>query len=129
MKEKKEKIILFDGECSLCNNYVNLIIRNTKNNEFKFVSMKSTKGEEKLKSINNELDIKQTIILIEKTSVKTKSDAILAIISKLKFPYSLLTVIKIIPKFLLDKVYNIIALNRYKFFGKNNNCKMKNPNY
>lgn len=129
MKERNEKIILFDGECSLCNKYVNLVIRNSKKNEFKFVSMKSAKGAAKLKSINNELDLKQTIILIEKTSVKTKSDAIIAIISKLKFPYSLLTVIKIIPKFLLDKAYNIIALNRYKLFGKNNNCKMKNPNY
>ena len=91
--------------------------------------MKSTKGAAKLKSINNELDLKQTIILIEKTSVKTKSDAIIAIISKLRFPYKLLIVIKIIPKFLLDKAYNIIALNRYKLFGKSNNCKIKKPNY
>ena len=128
MKEKNEKIILFDGECSLCNKYVNLVIRNSKKNEFKFISMKSTKGAAKLKSINNELDIKQTIILIEKTSVKTKSDAIIEIISKLNFPYSMLNVIKIIPNFLLDKIYNIIAINRYKLFGKNNDCKMKNPN-
>ncbi len=129
MKEKNEKIILFDGECSLCNKYVNLVIRNSRKNEFKFISMKSTKGAAKLKSINNELDLKQTIILIEKTSVKTKSDAIIAIISKLRFPYKLLIAIKIIPKFLLDKAYNIIALNRYKLFGKSNNCKIKKPNY
>lgn len=121
----KKCIILFDGECSLCNYYVQFVINRIKKQNIVFVAMKSHKGKEILKKIEAKVNIEQTILLIENDKIKTKSDAILEIIRKLKFPYNILTFGYIIPRPFRDKLYQIISKNRHRIF-KNNNCEIDN---
>ncbi len=89
--------------------------------------MKSLKGKEILNKIEVQLNLEQTIILIENDKIKTESDAILEIIRKLKFPYNILTFGYIIPRPFRDKLYQIISNNRHRIF-KNNNCEIDNKN-
>ena len=127
MPKTKKCIILFDGECSLCNYYVQFVINRIKKQNIVFVAMKSHKGKEILKKIEAKVNIEQTILLIENDKIKTKSDAILEIIRKLKFPYNILTFGYIIPRPVRDKLYQIISNNRHRIF-KNNNCEIDNKN-
>ena len=119
-------IILFDGVCNLCNGSVNFIIDHDKKNRFKFTSLQSDKGQELLKKHNLNQAL-ESIILIENKMAYQKSDAALHISKKLSFPFSSLYIFIIVPQFIRDKIYNLIARNRYKWFGKSESCRIPTP--
>ena len=126
MRSEKNLIILFDGVCNLCNASVNFVLKNDTKNQFKFASLQSDAAQQlllqfKVKNDKNHLD---RIILIKNKTVYDKSTAALLIIKQLKFPFSLGFVFIIIPKFIRDYIYDIIAKNRYKWFGKKNTCRV-----
>lgn len=114
-------IILFDGECSLCNTWVRFVLKNEKNLKFGFVSLQSAKAEELLKpyGVSNSLN---SILLIRDGHLYHKSSAVLRILSTLRLPWPLLTLLMVIPHFIRDVVYDLVAKNRYKWFGKQNEC-------
>ena len=118
----KKKIILFDGICNLCNSSVQFIIRNDSKNHFMFASLQSKYGQKFL--IENKLNASNfdSIFLIDGKDFYQKSDAALRIAKKLNSPVNLLAVFLIFPKFLRDFGYNLVAKNRYRFFGKQKNC-------
>ena len=119
---KNKNIIVFDGECMLCNNYIKFITRNDSKDYFRFISMQN---KDALKRINLRKDMitnNESIILINHDSVKTKSTAVIYILSQLQFPYNLFKVLSVLPTNLLDYFYNFIATRRYKIFGKVDHC-------
>lgn len=127
------KIILFDGVCNLCNGTVVFIIKRDKKNVFKFATLQSEvahdllipfSSNEKNQESSNALD---SIILLENGKKYTKSSAALRIAKHLSGAYPLLYGLMIIPKFLRDWVYSIIAKNRYKWFGKKESCMIPTP--
>ncbi|MBT30890.1 MAG: thiol-disulfide oxidoreductase [Thalassobius sp.] len=126
MDKPSYSIILFDGVCNLCNGSVNFIIDHDKKNRFKFTSLQSEKGQELLKKHNLNLEL-ESIILVENEKTYQKSDAALRISKKLNFPIPLLYVAIIIPRLIRDQIYNYIAKNRYKWFGKSDSCRMPTP--
>jgi predicted DCC family thiol-disulfide oxidoreductase YuxK len=105
-----KKIILFDGVCNLCNTSVQYIIKNDKKDVFRFVSLQSDLGQEIQKHIgilNRNID---SIVLYEPNrAYYYKSGAIIEIA-------------KTVPSSLRDSVYDFIAKNRYKWYGKQNSC-------
>uniref|UniRef100_A0A7V2ZIY3 Thiol-disulfide oxidoreductase DCC family protein n=1 Tax=Ignavibacterium album TaxID=591197 RepID=A0A7V2ZIY3_9BACT len=118
------KIILFDGVCNFCNYWVNFIIRRDNNDIFNFAALQSKAGQELLKKFKlptNEFD---TFILIEGEVYFTKSDAAIIISQSLKGWPKILSVGKILPKKFRDLLYDIIAKNRYKIFGKKDYCRI-----
>lgn len=116
------KIILFDGVCNLCNSTVQRIIRNDNRNQFKFASLQSTFGQEFLQK--NALDSAEftSIVLIDGNQCYFKSDAALRIGKELRGIYRLSFLLIWIPKFIRDFVYDLIARNRYRWFGKSESC-------
>ena len=114
----EKKIIAFDGVCSLCNNYILFVARNDKNDHFRFISLQNKKTKTIFKNLNINIEKEESILLLENNTLQTKSDAIISIVSKLKFPYNIFTVIYIIPKKIRDYIYLFIAKNRYKMFNK-----------
>lgn len=115
-------IILFDGFCNFCNSSVNCVIRNDKKNKFKFAALQSEKGKElilkyEIKQLNME-----SMILIENNNVYYKSTAALKTAKGMGKLYPSLSVLLIIPAFIRDFFYDIIARNRYKWFGKKEVC-------
>ena len=125
MDVTKERIVLFDGVCNYCNAMVNFAIRNDKKAILRFAPLQSEAGKrlkEKYK-ISPEID---SVIFIENKKVYTYSDAALRISKNLRWPAKAVYAFIIIPKFIRQPFYKWIARNRYKWFGKKEECMIPN---
>ena len=115
-------IVLFDGVCNLCNGAVQFIIKRDKKKKFLFASLQGKTGNELLRKFDLPENIFNSFILLEGDKVYTRSTAALKIARKLNGGWKLLYALMIIPQFIRNGVYNIIAKNRYKWFGKRDEC-------
>ena len=119
---KNNCIILFDGVCNLCNSSVQFIIRNDPKKLFLFASLQSDAASKILLQFRiKKLDL-TSILFIENGRIYDKSTAVLKISRKLKGGYPLLYGFIIIPRFMRDWMYQQLANNRYKWFGKKDIC-------
>ena len=115
-------IILFDGVCNFCNSSINFVIRHDKKNYFLFATLQSEKGRELLKKLNVDNTQTDSVVLIENSKVYIKSTAALRISKHLNRLYPLFYGCIIIPPFIRNAVYDYVARNRYKWFGKSDVC-------
>lgn len=117
-------IVLFDGVCNLCNTAVDFIIKRDKHSSFKFGALQ----DQSLKRLFNSYRIKEdyldSLILIRSDKVYYRSRAALEITKKLSGLWPLLYGFIIVPAFLRDPIYDWIAKNRYKWFGKKETCRI-----
>ena len=121
---ENKSIIFFDGVCNLCNNSVKFIIKRDKHKRFLYASLQSDAARDILlqfKIKNSNLD---SIILLENGKFYQKSTAILKIAKQLNGLWKLNYGFLIIPKLMRDFIYDIIAKNRYKWFGKREFCML-----
>ncbi len=115
---KAEPLMIFDGNCGLCNHIVRMLVRADKSNKLKFVS-NSSENIIKIFPNNYETLLQcDSIIIIEGNCILYKSKAVISILKYLPYPWQLLRVFQIMPSIVLDKMYDYIALRRYKWFGK-----------
>ena len=117
------KIVLFDGVCNFCNSSVLKIIKNDKENVFFFTSLQSNLGKQIMNHFKIDTAKIDSIILIEsETEFSIKSTAALKILTHFNGFWKLFQICWIIPPFIRNSMYNYIAKNRYKWFGKKDNC-------
>jgi predicted DCC family thiol-disulfide oxidoreductase YuxK len=121
-KNNDTAIVLFDGVCNLCNSSVNFVIRHDKKNHFRFTANQSETGKALLKKFNIDNSKVESIVLIENNTCYKKSTAALRIAKGLNGLYPLLYLFIVIPPFIRNAVYDFIAVNRYKWFGKKEVC-------
>ena len=126
-KQLTHSIILFDGVCNLCNGAVNFVIKRDPGNVFKFTPLQEKQGVLLLKKHAIDAQKLDSIVLIENKKVYTKSSAALRIARKISGLWPLFFVLLIIPSFIRDGVYDFIAKNRYKWFGKKEQCMIPTP--
>ena len=128
MKKTDQPIIIFDGVCNLCEYSVQFIIRHDRQGRFRFVSAQSETGKV-LQRING-IDTLQdgTVILLKGNQVYIKSDAAVEIAKDLDGLWRFLYIFKFIPKPARDFIYSIISKNRYRWFGKKNECLLPDNN-
>ena len=120
-------VILFDGVCNLCNSSVQFVIERDKKNTFQFASLQSDFARSTLpQRLVEEEDLK-SIVLYTKEKTLTKSSAVLTVAKSLSGLWPVLYGFMIIPRFIRDGVYDIIAANRYKWFGKKDECMIPTP--
>lgn len=125
---KNKKIILFDGICNLCNSAVQFIIERDKKDVFRFVALQSDLGKEIRSYIGVDQKKVDSIILYEPgVAYYYKSEAAFKIASDLDGFYGFLAAFTIFPNWLNDSVYNYIAKNRYKWYGKKEECMIPTP--
>ena len=118
-----KKIILFDGVCNLCNSSVQKIIALDKNDSFYFCSNQSEIGIKIIKYLGIDTSKTDSIILYEPNKAYyIKSQAIFEICKTLGGFYSLLSAFSVIPAHFNNSIYDLIAKNRYKWFGKKESC-------
>lgn len=120
--EQTHPVILFDGICNLCSGAVQFIIKHDPKKHFRFASLQSKFGEEVMKHFGLPVNQFNSFILLENGKIYTRSTAALKVAKKLKGAWSLAYGFIIIPYFIRDAVYNLIARNRYKWFGKKEEC-------
>jgi predicted DCC family thiol-disulfide oxidoreductase YuxK len=115
-------VILFDGICNYCNKVISFIIRKDKKKIFRFAALQSNAGQRTLQQLNLATDKFESFILLDKGKVYQKSSAVLRLYNKLPWYWKWTQLFWIFPVFIRDYFYNIIARNRYLWFGKRNNC-------
>ncbi|MFK5982477.1 MAG: DCC1-like thiol-disulfide oxidoreductase family protein [Flavobacteriaceae bacterium] len=120
--KKNHKIILFDGVCNLCNASVNFVIQRDKNDVFRFVALQSEIGKKYISEFNIDPLDTDSIILIDEDKCYIKSTAALHITKSMSGGYPLLFGFIIVPKFIRNWVYDYVAKNRYKWYGKTESC-------
>ncbi len=124
---KNKSVILFDGVCNLCNASVNFIIKHDKKERFIFASLQSDVAKEILLHFPAKKNKLDSVLLVENEVIYDKSTAALLISSKLSGIFKLLSIFKLIPKFIRDAIYDFIAKNRYAWFGKKETCMLPAP--
>jgi len=117
-----KKTILFDGVCNLCNSSVQFVIKHDKQNQFNFGSFQGKAGQEFLQRFNLPPGNFNSFMLIEDEKLYTESTAALRVCKNLGGGWRLLYGFIIVPKFIRDGFYRIVARNRYKWFGKKETC-------
>ncbi|WP_281229057.1 thiol-disulfide oxidoreductase DCC family protein [Flavobacterium aquiphilum] len=123
-----KKIILFDGVCSLCNSAVQFVIKHDKKDVFRFVALQSELGKEILSHIGIDVKNIDSIVLYEPgVAYYYKSDAALQIAKSLNGLFALRILFKIIPTGIRNQLYDYIARNRYKWYGKKESCMIPTP--
>lgn len=117
-------VIIFDGVCHLCNASVNFVMIHDRRRRFRYTANQMAAGQKILRE--NGIDPAQieTVFLYENNKLYSKSTAALRIARKLGFPYNLAFGFMIVPAFIRNIVYDLIARNRYKWFGKKETCRL-----
>ncbi len=124
---KQQPLILFDGVCNFCNGAVNFTIKKDKQAVIQFAPLQSEKGRMFLRQYNLPLEEMRSFIFIEDGKVYTRSTAALRVCRYLKGLWPLCYGLIIVPGFIRDGIYNWIAKNRYKWFGKKEQCMVPTP--
>lgn len=122
MKKTDQKIIIFDGVCNLCEYSIQFIIKHDRQAKFKFVSAQSERGKVLQRTYGVDTLRDGTVILLKDDQVYVKSDASVEIAKDLDGLWSFLYIFKFIPRPVRDFIYSKISKNRYRWFGKKNEC-------
>ncbi|MEO5563025.1 MAG: thiol-disulfide oxidoreductase DCC family protein [Chitinophagaceae bacterium] len=120
-------IVFFDGVCNLCNKAIQFIIKRDAGKKFQFASLQGKKGQEILQQHNLPSDTFNSFILLENEKIYTRSTAVLRMLRTLGGGWQLLYGFIVLPRFIRDPLYNLIARNRYKWFGKKEECWIPTP--
>ena len=120
---KDKKIILFDGICNLCNSSVQYIIKKDQKDQFRFVSIQSDLGQQILQYIGlNPLSLDSIVLYEPNVAYYTKATAVIKIAKTIGGISALLQLMEIFPKKINNSIYDYIARNRYKWYGKKDQC-------
>lgn len=120
--KSERPIVFFDGVCNLCNNTVDFLIQKDRSQFIRYASLQGKTASEFLsKKHVNDLN---TVVLLQDGVIYTKSEAIIRALILLGPKYALSSIFLVIPEFIRDIFYNLIAKNRYKIWGKKDTCRL-----
>lgn len=122
---KAHSVILFDGVCNLCNTVVQFVIKRDRKNIFRFAPLQSEQANQLLNG--NLKPTMNSFILLDDNVLYTKSTAALRVCRRLGGLWRLMYGFIIVPKAVRDAVYDWIAANRYRWFGRKTECMVPTP--
>ncbi|SEK69818.1 Predicted thiol-disulfide oxidoreductase YuxK, DCC family [Aquimarina amphilecti] len=117
-----KSVIIFDGECNLCNGVVGWLMQFAPEDLFHFTPFQSPKGQDLLKKHGYPTEQLDTVILIDENGSHTHSDGFLRIISKIPKWKRVAALLAFIPRMLRDSIYKLASRNRVKWFGQSQSC-------
>ena len=117
-----QKIVFFDGVCNLCSSVVQLLIRHNAKENLLFASLQSKTGQEMLAHFQLSATEFNSFVYLKEGKLLQKSEAALELSKELKHLWPMFYIFMIVPKFIRNAVYDLIAKNRYNWFGKKNEC-------
>ena len=117
-------VVLFDGVCKFCNGSVNFILRRDSKGRLKLAPLQSDYGRAVLKKHGKNSDAMDSMMLLEGEHLTVKSTAVIHISKYLGGAWPLCMIVLVIPCFIRDFIYDIIAKNRYRWFGKYDTCRL-----
>lgn len=120
-------MVVFDGVCNLCNGSVDFIVRHDPDGVFQFASNQSEPGQRILAAAGVAAVDTDTIVLAADGKFFDRSTATLQIAKRMGFPWSLAYVLVIVPPFVRDAAYQLLAKYRYRLFGRRDSCRLPTP--
>jgi predicted DCC family thiol-disulfide oxidoreductase YuxK len=127
MNTTEHPVLLFDGVCNLCNSSVQFIIERDPNARFRFASLQSEEGQALLSRFENRPADLSSVVLVQDDLLYARSEAALRVARQLGGGWSLLYAFIVVPRPIRDAVYDWIARNRYRWFGKKDACMIPSP--
>ncbi|MBF1803336.1 thiol-disulfide oxidoreductase DCC family protein [Alcanivorax sp. ST75FaO-1] len=118
----EDRVVLFDGVCRLCSFWARFLIRFDKKRRFKLATVQSPDGQAILESHGFSKDYYKTMLLVEGGNVYTKSSAFFRVMFRLPWPWPFVCIGWVVPSVIRDWLYDRVALNRYKLFGRHEAC-------
>ncbi|KAA1247687.1 thiol-disulfide oxidoreductase DCC family protein [Aquimarina sp. RZ0] len=115
-------MIVFDGECNLCNGVIGWLMRFAPQSIFQFIPFQSPKGQELLKKNGFSTKRLDTVILIDEKGLHTHSDGFLQIVSKIPKWKRIAALLAFVPRMIRDGLYKLASRNRVKWFGQSQSC-------
>lgn len=130
-KESPENVnvVLFDGVCNLCSGAVQFILEHERSETLKFSSLQSDVGKKLLATFDIDPRLTDSIVYIENNKAFVKSTAAIRIARHLKMPWRIVSKFSFVPRIIRDFIYDLIARNRYKMFGKKEECWLPQPRW
>lgn len=123
---QENPIIFFDGVCGMCNGFVNLIMRLDRKKLFLFAPLQGTTAKAMLPPLSDD-PADWSMIYVDERGTHEQSDASLEVYRRLGGLWTLLALLRFVPRFIRTPVYRIIARNRYRWFGKKDTCRVPTP--
>ena len=122
-------VVLFDGVCNLCNGAVQFILDHDRTHVLRFASLQSDGGRALLEKHGMKVPEgdPDTIVVVDGDRAYERSSAVMRIVPHMTFPFWLARVFVIVPRPIRDFFYKIVARNRYRWFGKTNECRIPTP--
>ncbi|MFT5208901.1 MAG: putative DCC family thiol-disulfide oxidoreductase YuxK [Flavobacterium sp.] len=124
-----DRIILFDGVCKLCNAWSNFIIKHDRQHLFTLCSVQSEEGKEILLHFGFPSEFYETMLYVEGAQCSLQSDAFFQVIAKLGYPWKVVCIFCLIPTRIRNWMYDRIALNRYRLFGRYDYCTLPSADH
>lgn len=122
-------IVVFDAQCLLCNGWVQFILRHDRKETFKFASVQGEAGRRLLAKEGLAVDGLQTLLLVDGHQSWQHTAAIFRVLSALGWPWRLAWMAWLIPSFIRDPLYRLVARNRYRVFGRTDVCMVPPKNH
>lgn len=117
----KHPVMLFDGECIFCCNALQFFIKIDKEEKLRYTTLQSEVGQ----ALREQLGLNQeneSVILVDQNEIYTETDVTFQTLRHLRFPWKALAILRFIPRPIRNFIYKIIAKNRYKWFGRKDQC-------
>lgn len=123
--DRHQSILFYDGSCGLCDRFIKSILVKDKKHRLRFAALQ---GKTAAKFLPHVLvsDLR-TVVYFEDSRIYTKSDAVINSVAKLGSWWPLIRLIRIVPRRLRDRVYDMIAVRRHRIFGKAEACRLLEP--
>lgn len=118
-----EAVVMFDGECNLCSSFIDFCIRRDPTARLRFAPRQSEAGQSLLREHELPPDL-ESMVLYENGRAYTRSTAALRTFRHLRMPWPLLSVLLIVPKFVREPCYRLVAWSRYRLFGHRKTCRV-----
>ena len=127
--DRNGPIILFDAECVLCSANAQFVLRHDAAGRFRLASMQGETGAAIYRRFGLDPKDPSSMLVVEGDRMRRDSDAVLSIYEGLGLPWRLLAILRIVPAFLRDPIYRLVARNRYRLFGRRAVCWVAPPEY
>jgi predicted DCC family thiol-disulfide oxidoreductase YuxK len=122
-----DNVVLFDGVCRLCTGSVAFVLRHEADQTLRFAPLQSPAGMRLMEQFGIEPTQMKTFVVIADARAYVRSDAAIRVARFLRGPWKLLGAIRIVPRPIRDYAYDIVARNRYRWFGRHEACSIPTP--
>jgi predicted DCC family thiol-disulfide oxidoreductase YuxK len=122
VRSAEHPIIVFDGDCVFCSANAQFVLRNDHHHHFRLAAMQGEVGTALYERFGIDPKDPESMIVVTGDNVQRDSDGVLAIYSGLGWPWRAAAIFRVVPKFIRDSIYGWIARNRYRLFGRREQC-------